>query len=262
MIIIPGSGWRGAGGVVVSYTYPGSAQNVGIAGLFPGVAEAPYAGQTLILYLAPGIIIGATTTADSALQTQDGGWHPSWIGQTIQIGVLSGTSRIQGCGGAAGRGARRSDRRYGGGGGGCGYNVGAGADAFGQAGTPETGGTGYWSSTVNSGPSQAAVNGAGGGIALAANAGGPNILLAPSAGATLQVWGGGGGGGGGDTRNSPGITYPGGNGGGPGLAGASVIGTLHGGVVLSVGGPAGSALYTPGSATITVGGAGTVDIRG
>lgn len=262
MILGRGIGFLKSGGEVIVHNQNSNANNLSFATIFSAVAGSAYAGQTLIIYLANGVTVGSTTQANPALRTSTG-WHSSWIGQTVFVGIqVSGTARVQGCGGDGGLGARRSNRRQAGGGGGAGTSVGLGAAFSGDNGTAEAGGDGGPTDTISSGSNQAPVSGTNGGNAIQATASGPNIGILVVSGSTFQIWGGGGGGGGGDSLTSPSILYPGGDGGGPGLSGQDVIATFHGGFTLTTGGLAGFIYDLPGSATISEIGPGTIDKRG
>ena len=217
-------------------------------------------GRTIIkVTLSNSVIIGSTSTSTAGFRTHDGDTYGAgWAAADCQI-IVEGTNTatIQGKGGAGGVGYQGvpgiDDTTGGGGGGGAGTQVGAGGASAVDSGLPGTqsaGGNGGAGSLTGSVAPTAAGAGANGGTALEASSGGPNITLRPATGATLRVWGGGGGGGGGGSNAS------GGAGGGPGLDGSA--GSGGGGAA----GSNGLAYSTPGSATITETGPGTIDDRG
>ena len=216
----------------------------------------PGRGRDVLVFLTSGVIVGSTSTSTAAFSTGSG-WGSGW--GSVQIIVASGSARIQGKGGAGGVGFQRgtlvesvceAGGLRGGGGGGAGTQVGAGANASGSSGTATAGGSGGTANPAGNCNFALDGNGLPGGVALEATSGGPNVQLRPAAGQTLEVWGGGGGGGG----SSSGATA-GGAGGGPGLDGAAAASG-------SAGGAHGKAYSTPGAATITEIGPGTVDDRG
>ncbi len=229
-----------------------------VAGAFASAGN----GRVVRVFLSNAVIIGSTSTSTAGFSTGSG-WGSNW---TVDIIVASGSARIQGKGGVGGNGEHRTGGGnpffMGGGGGGAGTQVGGigqptanpippGTSTQAGTGTATAGGTGGTCSTTDgTTPTGSPTAGGAGGAALEATSGGPNVLLKPAAGATLEVWGGGGGGGGAFTTNT------GGAGGGPGLAGSA------GGGSGGAGGAAGAKYSTPGAATITETGPGTIDDRG
>ena len=230
------------------------------AGHSPGTAT-PGSGRTIIrVTISNSVIVGSTSTSTAAFRTHDGDTYGSgWSAADCQI-IAAGTNTgtIQGKGGAGGSGSDfttgSGEEFGGGGGGGAGTQVGAaglkggvGAND-GNPGTASAGGTGGTKGGPAAGVDGGSAGGAGG-VALEASSGGPNITLRPEIGATLRVWGGGGGGGGG-------FDNTGGTGGGPGLDGNADASATN------AGGANGNAYSTPGAATITETGPGTIDDRG
>ena len=218
-------------------------------------------GRTVIRSVCSnGIFLGSTDTGHAAVRTHDGDTYGAgWAEADWQI-ITEGTNTatIQGKGGPGGTGSDfttgSGEEFGGGGGGGAGTQVGAaglkggvGAND-GNPGTASAGGTGGTKGGPSAGVDGGSAGGAGG-VALEASSGGPNITLRPEIGATLRIWGGGGGGGGG-------FNNTGGTGGGPGLDGNADASATN------AGGANGLAYSTPGSATITETGPGTIDDRG
>ena len=196
----------GVGGV--SYTdfhYTVSANNVN----FFTSAGSPSSGNWNIIVDA-GVVLGSTSTGTAAAVT---GVFPG----LLKITVLG---RIQGKGGAGGRGAANSGKiafARGGGGGGAGTQVGAGGLKGGNAsdgspGTATAGGAHGANGTT--GTTQAATNGSDGGPALSLS-----MSATIDAG---EIWGGGGGGGGAAVAETSG------DGGGPGLIGGDAGSTNPG----------------------------------
>lgn len=231
------------------------------AGHAPG-SQTKAGGRTIIqVTLSNAVIIGSTSTSTAGFRTHDGDTYGAgWDEADCQI-IVGGTNTatIQGKGGVGGDGAEGIEglggESGGGGGGGAGTQVGAGGTGGinadnGSPGTATAGGAGGAGDAESGDEVVVATAGANGGIALEASSGGPNITLRPASGATLNVWGGGGGGGGGGQGES------GATGGNPGLDGGT--GANGGGA----GGTHGAAYSTPGSATITETGPGTIDDRG
>ena len=228
------------------------------AGHNPGSATQG-GGKTVIKSVCSNsIFLGSTDTGHAAVRTHDGDTYGAgWAEADWQI-ITEGTdtATIEGKGGAGGTGSDfttgSGEEFGGGGGGGAGTQVGAaglkggvGAND-GNPGTASAGGTGGTKGGPSAGVDGGSAGGAGG-VALEASSGGPNITLRPASGATLRIWGGGGGGGGGNAG------VVGGTGGGPGL---------DGGAGSAGGGANGLAYSTPGAATITETGPGTIDKRG
>lgn len=213
-------------------------------------------GLNVVISIANGVIVGSTSTSVAALRTNSG-WG---AGPPVRIIVPSGSARIQGRGGNGGSGLQRGTTGdspcdtpgglRGGGGGGAGTNGGTGGSASGGAGTASGGGSGGTNAPSGTCNYALETTGGTGGPAIEATSGGPSIVLEPASGATLEVWGGGGGGGGSNTAGGAG-----GAGGGPGLDGANAASG-------NPGGAHGKAYSTPGAATITEAGAGTIDDRG
>lgn len=253
MIFTPRIGFRsGAGGgdIILLITSNVNAYDIFSNASLIGSPGSAAGGRKVIVRLSNGVIVGGNNVGSQSAMKTGTGWGSGWA---VDIEVPSGTARIQGYGGRGAIGRTRGNivgppgeqecspngTQDGGGGGGAGTPVGAGGASGGQAGTSTAGGAGgagngTGNCTISNGSAATS-----GGHALEATSGGPNISLKPAAGATLQVWGGAGGGGSSASGGGPGQP---GNGSSPGTNG--------------------KAYYTPGAATITEVGPGTIDDRG
>jgi len=224
--------------------------------------------RTVNVVLANGTVIGSAASSTPLVSFETGNCGGAWSTWNVKIIVRgTDTARIQGHGGLGGAGEVDTGCDWwGSGGGGAGSAPGlsntAGTAACGlfpatnpgDPGTATAGGAPGTGEVTNSGTTSTipAEAGHAGGTALRATTGGPNITLEPEASATLQIWAGGGGGGGG-----AGTSASGGTGGGPGLPGGDAAFGVG-----AAGGSAGVKYSTPGAATITEVGPGTIDDRG